>query len=102
MPEYATENNKQTFYNALKKKYRDTDHERLKYSRQFLLALVAQAQDEKVEPKDYINLFYRILTRLADLSLIEGLERASLLLARLLKKIVSKIIKVHKVDQSDA
>ena len=31
--EYATENNKQTFYNALKKKYRDIDHERLKYSR---------------------------------------------------------------------
>jgi hypothetical protein len=41
MPEYATENDEQTFYNALKKKYRDTDHERLKYSRQFLLALVA-------------------------------------------------------------
>ena len=40
MPEYATKED-QVFYGALKKEYRDTDHEHLKYSRQFLQALVA-------------------------------------------------------------
>jgi hypothetical protein len=94
--------NKQAFYKALKKKYKDTDHKYLKYSRQFLLALVAQARDGKVETKDYINLYYCISTRLHDLNLLEDLKRATLLLNGLLKKIVSKVIKAHNVDQSDA
>jgi len=101
MPEYATKED-QVFYGALKKEYRDTDHEHLKYSRQFLQALVAQARDEKVEAKEFVALYHRISTRLADLGLIEGIERANLLLTSLLKKVVSKIVKAHKVDQSKA
>ena len=57
MPEYTAKED-HVFYEALRKEYRDTDHEHLKYSRQFLQALVAQARDEKVEAKEFVALYY--------------------------------------------
>jgi hypothetical protein len=106
MTEYAEHDkpqyDEQAFYKALLKKYRDTDHEYLKYSRQFLLALVAQARDGKVEPKEYIYLYHRISTRLHERNLLGDVERATLFLNGLPKEIVSKVVEAHNVDQSDA
>jgi hypothetical protein len=103
MDEYsANPYEEKTLYRALKKKYRDLDDNYLKHSRPFLTTLVARARDGKIEAQEFIDVFHQISTRLVEQHLLDNLERSNMFLTGLPKRIVSKIVKVHQVDQGDA
>ncbi len=93
--------NKEAFFIALKKKFRDYDDDYTKYTYPFLDALVLLVQRSQVKLKDFIELFYQVSTNLKERKLLNKVEQANLFLYILLDQVRSKIVKKHNVDQDN-
>jgi len=102
LPEYCANNpgryNKQRFYTALKREYRDQDWESIKNSQEYLHRIVSQYMHGKIPLKEYVILYDRASGNLEANNVIDEIYRCRLFLQGLPEWVRKQIIKVVKFD----
>ena len=97
MPEYYANSlskyNKDKFYIALKKEYKEHDQETLKVSYNFLNRIIAQSQAICITIKTYINLFYKVLIELVKKNKLNSKYQYKEFIKGLLLQVKDKIFK---------
>ena len=105
MPEYIEletgRSLEKTFYDALKKYFRDQDWESLKMSRDFLMSVVRRSAEGEMGTKTFLETFNRISTTLVDRGQLAKIEQCSFFLQGLPGKYAKKIMKDPTFDADD-